>query len=160
MNIIPGNALQRFGFDNVARVSIDFSLPAWKTVASHEVFEVTGLVKVQVLYLVRETLVSAGAPTISFGYEGALTAYAAAQVHTNLVAGVWVAPGGTVFTINNQTGIFNNAGTGRGADIISGLDLGFNVNVAELTDGEIEAICYWSPVSAGAMVVAGAGGAL
>ncbi len=148
------------GFENRVRVLIDGTLAAWNTVATHEVFTVTGMVRLLVLYFVRTTIGSAGAAQMSFGREGATSNYAAAQVVTGLTTGVFVVPAGTVSTQVTANSIILQPTTVNADLIISGLDIGYEVTVAALNAGVIEAYCYWSPVSDSGLVVAGAGGAL
>lgn len=142
---------------NVLRVTIDFALAAWNTIATHEVFTVTGLVKATVFYRVTGNAAAGAGGLVSFGREGALTAFAAAQGFANLTTGNIVIPGATIaaFLGANAYAVDGDADT-----IIEGLDLGYEITVAAFTGGTIEAVCFWTPISSGATVVAGAGGAL
>ena len=137
--------------------TVDFALAAWNTVATHEVFTVAGMVSAMEVYRVTERLVSGGAPTISFGREGSTAQFAAAQVHTNLVAPNFVNPGGTVAT---QASFDTYQARAGAYDFLDGLDLGYEILTAAMTDGTIVAACYWTPISPGASVVSGAGGVL
>lgn len=153
-----------FGFENTLQVSIDLSNSTWNTVASHEVFTVTGPVRHLVLYYISESLDSGGAAMISFGRAGAVTQYSAAQTYTNLTAGKLVLPGGTTLLNIGQWGAYFQRfdGTGTAADSANptGNDLGYDVTAAALTDGTILAYCFWSALAPGGLVVAGAGGSL
>jgi hypothetical protein len=149
-------------FDNMVMKTIDFSDATWNTAATHEVFTVTGVVRAMVIYRVTESLASAGSPTIAFGVEGTTNDYAAAQNHTNLTAGRFVSAAGTVATNIMRWQVVTAAATANtpADNIINGLDIGYVIATAAMTDGTVEAYCFWSPISAGATVVEGAGGAL
>lgn len=146
------------GFEKVAKKTIDFTLAAWNTVATHEVFTVTGLVRCLTIYQVTGSLTSGGAATVSFGIEGAANAYAAAQAYTNLAAGQLVQAGGSAAASLQS---FTNFFAAQWADIFTiGKDLGYEVATAALTGGTIVAYCFWTPISDGSLVVGGAGGVL
>lgn len=148
---------------NFLRVNVPFTSANWNTIGSHEVFTLTGFVRVHVMYLVTGSLTSAGAAQISFGREGTTAEYAAAQVVTNLSAGRAVAPGGTFVGAANWASNFmrfDSAGLRADFFIPNGNDLGYEITVADLTGGTIEAVCNWAPLSSDGLVVAGAGGSL
>lgn len=151
-----------FGFENRIRVPIDLSLAAWNTVATHEVFTVVGAVRTLVLYRVTESLASSGAATVSFGLEGSTAYYAAAQPYTDLTATRWIIPGSSYSTaiINWQAFQYGSGANVPSDTVLDGIDIGYQIATAALTNGTIEAYCYWSPISLDGSVVAGAGGAL
>ena len=141
-----------------SKVSIDFALAAWNTIASHEVFTVTGLVRALMIYNVTADLTSGGAATISFGDETNTIRFAGLQAYTNLTAGYFVLPGGTVTLGCRVEADYRQT---YNADMfLKGLDIGFAVAVAALTGGTMDAYCFWSPITDGATVVAAAGGPL
>lgn len=142
-------------------VSIDFTSATWNTVASHEVFTVTGMVLVTVFWRCTEDLASGGAGEIQFGREGATNEYTATQVITGIDAGEFIEPGvATGGVTNAESGAFINSATTDAMMFLDGLDIGYEVSVAALTDGTIQGICFWTPISADGLVVAGAGGVL
>lgn len=148
-----------FGYENCTRKIIDLSSATWNTVATHEVFTLSGAVEMLLFFVVKTSVTSTGAAELSVGRAGATTAFAAAQVVTGLTANRFIMPGGSVA---NQS----IAATYRGATIsntvytVNNGDIGYEITVAACNAGEIEAICYWTPVSTGASVVVGLGGTL
>jgi len=148
-----------WGRHRVVKVTIPFTSATWNTVATHEVFTVTGVVRAMCIFHVTSSLTSGGAATISFGLQTAGTSYAAAQTYTNLTTGNMVSPGGTVTTgIRTYTFLLHQ--TNNADLVISEDDIGYAIASAALTGGTIDAYCFWAPVSEGGLVVAGAGGAL
>ena len=140
------------------KVTVDFTLAAWNTVANHRLFTVTGVVRAVGLYVVTGSLTSGGAATISFGWTFSNTAYAAAQTFANLTAGNIVNPNGTV-TVAALTQAFIS--TAAYADVISDAqNLGYAIATAALTGGAMDAYCFWTPLSDDGSVAAGTGGAL
>ena len=139
-------------------VSIDLTSATWNTLASHEVFTVTGLVRCLVFWRITEGFAGIGA-SVQFGREGATSEYALSSVVGNFTAGTFVIPGGTVAT-NDEAGNFLNSATLDADMLLDGLDIGYEITGAALTDGTIQAICFWTPISPDGAVVAGAGGVL
>jgi len=139
----------------------------WETVASHEVFTVTGLVRVRMWALCTETLTSGGTPTLVIGVEGDTD-----QFITNLgswTAGdvfVWLASN-TMAGANGENWALTN-GDIAGLSVypvvldivLYGIDIGYEIGTAAMTDGTLEFHCVWEPLSAGATVAAGTGGTL
>ena len=142
--------------------TIDFTVAAWKTVATHEVFTVTGLVRVLLFWRCTESLLGgAGAlAQIAFGVEGETNRYAGAQLCTAIDAGEFVAPaaGGAVTKL--ETSAFIGHATNDADTVLDGLDIGYEITVEAETDGTIQAICFWTPISSDGAVVVGAGGVL
>jgi len=56
-------------------VTADFALAAWNTIATHEVFTVTGTVRVRIVPRISASLTSGGALTAQLGVAGATTAF-------------------------------------------------------------------------------------
>src|SRR3990167_8761912 len=126
--------------------SVDLSLTAWNTQAVHEVFTVTGLVRVQLLVSCSETLVDAAdGASIQFGFEGATTALiastgaAGAGGNTVAINELWIdnSPADTYATFANA--VFNY--------IVYGLDIGYEITGAALTNGTLDFHCWWEPIS-------------
>lgn len=156
----PTSLANNLGFKNKTTVSIDFSAAAWNTVATHEVFTVTGMVRLLVLYYITESLTSGGLATIQFGREGSTDNYSASQTYANLVAGSFVVPAGTVSTQVTANSIILQTTSVNADVIVAGLDRGYQIGTDAMTNGTIEAICYWTPISSDGNVTAGNGGAL
>lgn len=155
-----GRPLKYLGlFDNLVTVTIDFTSATWNTVATHEVFTVTGVVAAATVWTITETLTSGGAATMGIGIEGAVTNYGGNYAVASLTAGVFPTPGGTSTAAHQNMApqLFTSSGAHK---LLDGLDIGYQINVAAMTDGTIVAYCFWTPISAGATVVAGAGGSL
>ena len=148
------------GYQNLTEVSLDFTVAAANTVASHEVFTVTGTVKYEVLYVCITDLTSGGSATIQFGREGATDSVAASQAFSGIDAGEIIIPGGTNAPITASVTSDQNATAGRGSDYVSGLDLGYEIGTAALTGGTMKAYCWWTPITSDGLVAAGALGAL
>lgn len=144
----------------LVEVTIDGAVAAWNTVATHEVFTVTGTVKYKVLYLVTADLTSGGSATLTFGREGAADSLAGSQAFSGLDAGEVVIPGGSNAAISASVTHDANATAGRGSDYVTGLDLGYEIGTAALTGGTMKAYCWWTPITADGNVAAGTGAAL
>ena len=158
---ITGVRDSRLGdWHGLVEVSIDGAVAAWNTVASHEVFTVTGTVKYKVLYVVITDLTSSGSATLQFGREGATDSLSASQAFSGLDAGEVVIPGGTNAAISAFATHDANTTAGRGSDYVTALDLGYEIGTAALTGGTMKAYCWWTPITADGSVAAGAGGAL
>jgi hypothetical protein len=144
------------------KTSIDFTQAAWNTVADHRVFTRTGMVRMLVFYYCTANLAGGGGATIKFGFTGLTSAYAAAQGFGNLTTGVYVVPQATATTLADLWANFLNSGALKNADVtLSGTThVGFNIAVAALTGGTIDAYCFWTPISDDGLVVAASGGAL
>lgn len=166
ISILPPQGLQR-GYSLGGRFrtiqTVDFTSATWNTVGTHELFTVTGLCQVATAYFIPTSLTSAGAPTLSFGIEGATTAYNTAQLHTvystlNHVRSGALSPASTVqwgeLTTTAQSAL------NGGLMILNGPDIGYEILIAAMTGGAIDAYCFWTPLESGASVVLGAGGAL
>lgn len=150
-------ALSRDG-SNYLSVEADLSSATWNTAASHEVFTVTGLVRIRVLIQCTETLTDAAdGASIQFGVEGATDAWiattgAAGAGGDTIAAGeVWIdaTPADTHI---DTSSVFDK--------IVSGLDIGYQITGAALQNGTLVFHAWWLPISADGLVVAGAGGAL
>jgi hypothetical protein len=132
-------------------VTTPMTVAAWNTIATHEVFTVTGDVHVILLPLITTSLVGAGL-TATLGVEGALTALVDTTLLATLLAGTaWLA----------QTPLTNYALSSLiDRIIVGGLDIGYQIAVAAATAGSLTFHCWWEPLTVGSTVVAGAGGPL
>lgn len=140
-------------------VTADLSTSSgWETVASHEVFTVTGVVRLRLWQIVTETVTSGGSPTIQYGFEGSTDAYLGATAHTSLTAGkIWYFGPAAAITAPGPYASLTSAILDT---IEYNSDIGYEILVAATTNGTIEFHCIWEPLTAGASVVAGAGGTL
>lgn len=156
---LPGDNLI-FGGINYIQVSVDMSSATWNTVATHEVFTVTGTVRMRFLILCTETLTDAAdGAYIQFGHES----------DTDLYIGSTGAAGAGGDTISANTmwldatpGDVSYSYSGAILDhvITGGKDVGYEITGADLTDGTLVFKCWWEPLDSTGNVVAGAGGVL
>ena len=158
VNNLRGGGLTALAANYIA-VEADLSATAWKTVASHEVLTVTGLVRLRIWIECTKTLTDAAdAADIQFGLEGA----------TNALIGATNAAGKSGGTISvgelwydtSPTTVWDTTANVVLDFIVNGLDVGYEITGAALTDGKLVFHCVWEPLNASANVVAGAGGTL
>lgn len=129
----------------------------WSTAASHEIATVTGVVKMTIIPVFVTNVSSVSdTGTIALGDETTGNSIIAAST---LGAGVAVADelwtdATLTRTILTQTQI--NATT----IVVSNKDIGYTVATNALSAGSMAFHIFWTPLSAGATVVAGAGGTL
>ncbi|MBU1173446.1 MAG: hypothetical protein KKD44_28080 [Proteobacteria bacterium] len=123
----------------------------WATVASHEVFTVTGVCRVRMGVGVEDDVDSAAhGATVSFGYAGSTAAYIAATDEEAMDAGeFWYDVTPTTLEDPYTTVVFDR--------VINGLDIGYEIFGEALTTGSLRFYCVWEPLTAGASVVAGPG---
>lgn len=136
---------------NYLSLTVDFSNATWNTVASHEIFTVTGRVRVVILPICTEDLAGATA-TIALEDDGAAAAYIAATTGTDIDSGeVWLST--TPATSYAWSSVVDR--------VINGADIGYTIATAALSDGTIVFHCWWDDLGDGtANVVQGAGGTL
>lgn len=131
----------------------------WENVASHEVFTVTGLVRVRIWIECTDTLTDAAdGATIQFGYEGATDAWIGATNCARAGAGLlstgclWYDTSPLTTPENFSTAVFDK--------VVNGSDIGFEVAGAALTGGTLVFHCVWEALNSTGNVAAGAGGSL
>jgi hypothetical protein len=149
-----------YGNGRYLAVTATMSSATWNTVAKHEVFTVTGTVRMQMWITCGATLVDAGdAAIIEFGHESDTDAFiaktdAAGRNATTITTGwLWY----------NTTPVAGPAPAGSAVmDYVvnGGLDVGYEISGAALTGGSLVFHCVWEPLDATGAVVAGAGGVL
>lgn len=139
-------------------VTADMTSATWNTSAgggTHEVFTVTGAVRMRIWVTCTGNLASAGdGATLTFGIAGAADAFIAATNEDALDDGdLWydASPTVTYDTFGNAVMdyVINN-----------GTDVGYAIVGEDLTAGTLVFHCVWEPLSATGAVAAGAGGAL
>lgn len=126
----------------------------WATDATHEVFTVTGICRLRMWVAVEDDVDSAGhAATLTFGNAADPDAYITATDEEALDADeLWYDD-----TPTTSEDTFANVVIDR---VSNGVDIGYEIDVEACTTGSLIFHCVWEPLSAGASVVAGAGGAL
>jgi len=156
---IKGSAIN-YNAVNYLAVTADMSSATWNTEATHEVFTVTGAVRVRILIECTETLTDvADLPQIQFGYSGATTALigatgAAGQGGNTIEAGEF-------WFDTSPADTYGAFGTAIFDQVVNGTDIGYQItNGAALTDGTLVFHCWWEPLNATGTVAAGTGAAL
>lgn len=145
---------------NYVSVTADMASATWNTAASHEVLTITGTVRVRVLVVCTETLADAAdGASIQFGIEGTTNAWiastgAAGAGGNGIAAGeIWIDATPTETNGNTGTVVLDKI-------VAGGLDVGYELTGAALTDGTLVFHCWWVPISSDGHVAAGAGGSL
>jgi len=142
----------QYNSTNYLAVVADFSSATWNTIATHEVFTVTGLVRMKVVAEVTINLAGATA-TIELGYDADTDAWIATTTGTDLDAGdIWSDETPTEVQGNYSSMIFDK--------VVNGVDIGYEIKVAALTAGSITFHCWYEALNATGAVVAGSGGVL
>lgn len=139
------------------RNEIDFSLAQWNAVGTHEVFTVTGFVKIFLLARILQSLAGGAGATIQLREEGGGVIIPATGFAVLTAPNVWWNNGGVGAVKNEFDGFVDSSYFYR---LSNGPDYGFNVAVNPLTAGRIEFYGIWTPLSADGLVVAASGGAL
>jgi hypothetical protein len=152
---LTGAALNYNGV-NYLSVTAAGTSATWNTAASHEVFTVTGLVRMRIVPQISGSLTEAGASAlITLGHETTTSAYIAATTAIDLTDGLlWLY---NTEASNDIRAINFSAVLDK---VVNALDVGYEVSGAALTGGNIVFHCWWEPLNSTGAVAAGAGGAL
>jgi hypothetical protein len=135
------------------QVTCDLGLVLWNTAASHEVFTITGLVRVRLWQTCTENVAGGGA-SIQYGYAGVTDAFIATTAAADLDAGhLW-------YDATPSTHLDATATVMILDYMLDTLDVGYEITGAAMTDGILIFHCVWEPLVSGATVVAGPGTAL
>ena len=139
---------------NHIAVTVDMTNATWNTVATHEVFHVTGAVRMRMWIETTGPLQSAEDNTafMSFGTSADPASLIPSGVIDGSLLGLWVDVAGY--------SPFQSFGGATFDRINHSLDIGYQVAYQIMTGGTLIFHCVWEPLSAGATVVAGAGGPL
>ena len=138
-------------FSNKTSITVDFTSATWNTIATHELFTVTGLVRYLLVPRCTEDLTAGAGGTIKLGVEGATNYLIAATLFSLIDNGlIWMDA-----TPSNRYAF--TAGLDR---LSNGADIGYEIETNAFTDGTMIFDCYWEAISDDGNVVAGAGGAL
>lgn len=133
---------------NYLAVPITFAALTTGTVATHELFTVTGLVRVQIVAVC--TVNVAGTGSIQLGVESDTDAFIAVTTGTDLDAGeLWYDATPTTVTDTTGTVILDK--------IVNAADIGYEVSVGTLTGGAITFHCWYTPLDSTGAVVASDG---
>ncbi len=157
---VKGDFLPYYNAPNYIGVTALMSSATFNTAATHEVFTVTGMVRVQILIECGATLTDAAdGASIQFGVEGATDAFiastgaAGAGGNTISTGEIWIDA-----TPAETYGAFGTLVLDR--VVAGGLDIGYEITGAALTGGNLVFHCWWWPLNATGAVVAGTGAAL
>lgn len=137
-----------YGAPNYLAVPITFAALTTGSVATHEIFTVTGAVRLRIL--AECTVNVAGTGSIQLGVAGVTNTLIASTTGTDLDAGeLWydATPTTAYDTVANV--ILER--------IINGLDVGYEVTGDTLTSGAVTFHCWWEPLNATGAVVAADG---
>lgn len=149
---IPGTGTN-ISNPNYLSVTADMESAVWNAATTQEVFTVTGLVRARFWIECTETVESGGAATIQFGVEGVTNGFIASTTATELAAGdLW-------YDASPAT-VYDTAANAIMDYVINGLDVGYEIGTAALTNGTLVFHCVWEPLNPTGNVAAGAGGAL
>ena len=141
---------------------VDLSSATWNTVATHEVFTVTGMVRVFVWIVCTELITSASAPgntTIYFISESGIVNLSYASDDTSVVGGFYER-GSNSFVLAGDKYAASGLDKWVHEMYLGGLDFGYQLPDAAAANGTLEFHCIWEPLTAGASVTLGAGGTL
>jgi hypothetical protein len=148
-----------YGAGRYLSVTADMTSATWNTVASQEVFVVTGLVRMRMWIECTDTLVDAAdGADIQFGVEGATNAIIAATGAAG--KGGSTISTGELWYDTSPTVVYDVASSVIMDYVINGLDVGYEITGAALTAGALVFHCVWEPLNSTGNVAAGAGGAL
>ena len=140
---------------NYLAVTADLTSATWNTAATHELFTVTGLVRMRIYAEVTTTGDDSSGNTanIQLGVENTTNAFIAATEVDDLAAGeIWYDATPTVVTDDTSSVILDK--------VVNGEDVGYEITGEAATDGVIVFHCVWEPLNATGNVVAGDGSAM
>jgi len=135
-------------------VTADLSASPWNTDASHEVFTVTGAVRMQMWIICTENVTSSGGnATLQFGDEDTTDLIIGATDENAIDVGeLWYDTSPTTFIDTFANAVMDYVDSGK--------DIGYEIDVEATTNGLLEFHCVWVPLNSTGLVVAGAGGTL
>lgn len=159
VNNLRGSGVTALASNHIA-VTATMTSATWNTAASHEVFTVTGAVRMWIWILCTDTLTDAAdAADIQFGVAGATDAFIGATAAAGK-GGAAIAAG-EIWCDTSPAETYGNASSLiLDKVIVGGLDVGYEITGAALTGGVLVFHCVWVPLDNDGNVVAGAGGSL
>lgn len=147
------------GHPNYLAVTADLSATTWKTADTHEVFTVTGLVRMRMWIECTETLEDAAdGASIQFGHEDASNAFIGSTGAAG--AGVSTISAGELWYDTSPTTKLDTFANAILDYVVNGVDVGYEITGAALTNGLLVFHCVWEALNSTGAVAAGAGGAL
>lgn len=154
-NVLKDEKELNYKANNYLNVTADLSSETWNTVATHELFTVTGLVRLQIVAEVITTGddTSGDTATIQLGTENTTNGFITATQVDDLLAGeIWYDDSPTVIFDTTSVVVLDK--------IVNGEDVGFEIAGEAATDGAIVFHCWWTPLNATGNVVASDGSAM
>ena len=149
---------------NYFTVTADMTSATWNTAAAHEIATVTGVVRMQILAEVTDTVITTGTNgTIALGFAGNTSAiFSATALDAALTGDVFSAVYGSAATTPVGGADAQSALTHAIFDVVAvgGTDVGYTIATNAATNGTIVFHVWWQPLSSTGAVTAGAGGAL
>ena len=129
--------------------TVDLSVSANKTIATHEVFTVTGLVRARLwVEVTGDVTSSGGAGTLQFGLAGSTTEFISATGEDDLDNGeIWFDATPTETFVGFSTGVFDY--------LSNGIDIGYEIVSEALTAGTLVFHIVWEPLNSTGAVVEG-----
>ena len=156
------SAATEISFNAVSHLVVvaDMSSATWGSTGTHEVFTVTGAVRLRLWAICTSTLTDAAdLAEIRLGTESDVNGWIAATGAAGkggvalTAGGFWCSTAGTVAHGAASAVVLDKV-------IGGGLDVGYRITGENLTGGTLEFHCVWEKLAADGNVVAGAGGAL
>lgn len=129
--------------------TVDLSVSANLSIASHEVFTVTGLVRVRLwVEVTGDVTSSGGASTLSFGVAGTVAEFISATGEDDMDGGeIWFDATPAETFVAFSSGVFDY--------MSNGIDVGYTIAVEATTVGTLVFHCVWEPLNATGSVVLG-----
>lgn len=144
---------------NFLSVVTSMASATWNTVATHEVFTITGLVRIRFWIECTATLTDAAdAARIQVGHEADTDAFIA--VTAGATAGAALIATGVLYYDATPDLLPSAPATSIFDYVVNNYDIGYEVSGAAFTGGSLTWHCVWEPLNATGNVVAGAGGVL
>jgi len=144
-----------YNTENYLAVTADLSSATWNTVATHELFTVTGLVRVRIIAVVTTTGDDTTGDTsnIQLGTDGDTDGFiAATDVDDLLEDELWYDATPTTKFDTTSTVVIDKT--------VNTEDVGYEITGEAATAGVIVFHCWWEALDGTGAVVAGAGGAM
>lgn len=157
-NSVPLKAVDPvYGRTNHLAVDVNLANATWNTVATHEVFTVTGTIRCRLLVTCSESVLEtdpqAANGTIQAGIAGTTDAFIAATAQTAVDTG-------EIWHDNSPDASAEAYSVLKDFIVTNGVDIGYELAVEAATDGTVTFHLWWEPLDATGAVVAGPGTAL
>lgn len=162
VDVAAGNITISTGFTNninmteqYLAVDANLASSSWNTVASHKVFDVTGLVRAKLYTEVISAGVNAGgSAAICFGVAGSTSAFIASTPISQFAAGeLWIDATPAETHATYASALIDQVLPG-------GIDVGYEIAGSAPSGGTLRFHCLWTPLSADGAVAAAGGSAL